>query len=313
MQSSKPPRFSLLRSTIVLGIAASASGILVVILTLLCGFERDAFLIGGFFWGFFLSPFVLLDGRRRLGWKNTFIFIGLIAGLSFIAEHLGSKYGFPFGDYTYQKANSKLLDLMLFNQVPLYVICAWCLIVYLAFATTNTLIGGFTSNENPSYRTALSPAKGGMANILWLPLLAVADGLIATNLDLIMDPVAVEILGRWTWHNVGANYCGIPLSNFAGWFVAVFLISLIFRTYLWTSSSSKSKARIPNSSSDAVRTSVPSWLEYVSPLLCFIFQLRFSIVALQTGHSEYAFVGIATTLPLLLVAILLFQARRRKQ
>ncbi len=318
MQLSKLsfPHFSLTELTKVLAIAAILTGILAIFLTLSFGFSEGAFVTGSILWYLFLIPFTFLDCWRRIGWKKTLIFVGLVVGLCFAAEYLGTKYGLFFGSYTYQPENM-MLGLQSFNPVLLYtiVVFMWWLIIYLAFATTNTLVGGFPSSSRTA--STLPKAQGRrMSNALWLFSLAATDGLIATNLDIILDPVSVKILGHWTWHGVGSNsYYGIPHSNFVTWFVLVLLVTLIFRTHLWATSSSELKARIANSSSNtvSVKTSSPSWLEYVPPLLYFIFQLRLSTIAIQTGYPEYAFVGIAVMLPFLLVAIVLFQVRRTSQ
>jgi len=52
-----------------------------------------------------------------------------------------------------------------------------------------------------------------------------ATGLIAVLVDLLIDPVAVAI-GYWVWHVQGNVYYGIPLLNFVGWFVLMFLAPL---------------------------------------------------------------------------------------
>ncbi len=56
---------------------------------------------------------------------------------------------------------------------------------------------------------------------LWwqVPLLT---GVIAVVLDLFIDPVAVEV-GYWVWLVKGTVYYGIPLLNYVGWFVLMFL------------------------------------------------------------------------------------------
>ena len=56
---------------------------------------------------------------------------------------------------------------------------------------------------------------------LWwqVPLLT---GVIAVVLDLFIDPVAVEA-GYWVWLVKGTVYYGIPLLNYVGWFVLMFL------------------------------------------------------------------------------------------
>ena len=59
---------------------------------------------------------------------------------------------------------------------------------------------------------------------LWwqVPLTA---GIIAVVLDLFIDPVAVEA-GYWVWFVQGTIYYGIPLLNYVGWFVLMFLAPL---------------------------------------------------------------------------------------
>ena len=52
-----------------------------------------------------------------------------------------------------------------------------------------------------------------------------ATALIAVTADLFIDPVAVAI-GYWVWNVRGEVYYGIPLLNFVGWFVLMFLAPL---------------------------------------------------------------------------------------
>ena len=59
---------------------------------------------------------------------------------------------------------------------------------------------------------------------LWwqVPLLT---ALIAVVMDLFIDPVAIEA-GYWVWLVQGTVYYGIPLLNYVGWFVLMFLSPL---------------------------------------------------------------------------------------
>ena len=59
---------------------------------------------------------------------------------------------------------------------------------------------------------------------LWwqVPLIT---GVIAVVLDLFIDPVAVAA-GYWVWFVQGTVYYGIPLLNYVGWFVLMFLAPL---------------------------------------------------------------------------------------
>jgi putative membrane protein len=49
-----------------------------------------------------------------------------------------------------------------------------------------------------------------------------AAAILAVLLDLFIDPVAVAA-GYWVWRLPGTVYYGIPLLNFAGWFVLMLL------------------------------------------------------------------------------------------
>ena len=59
---------------------------------------------------------------------------------------------------------------------------------------------------------------------LWLfvPLLTAG---IAVVFDLFLDPIAVKA-GYWVWFVEGTVYYGIPLLNYVGWFVLMFLAPL---------------------------------------------------------------------------------------
>ncbi len=73
------------------------------------------------------------------------------------------------------------------------------------------------------------------ARLWWeIPLLT---AFIAVLLDLLIDPIAVAA-GYWVWLVEGSAYYGIPLLNFAGWFVLMLLAPLawmsIARQQDWT-------------------------------------------------------------------------------
>jgi uncharacterized membrane protein len=55
---------------------------------------------------------------------------------------------------------------------------------------------------------------------------AVASGLFALNIDLVMDPVASSN-GLWTWTVSIVDILRVPLFNFVGWFMLIFFYDLI--------------------------------------------------------------------------------------
>ena len=57
----------------------------------------------------------------------------------------------------------------------------------------------------------------------------VLDGLLALNIDLALDAVAIR-LGFWSWgQGLKFQYFGVPYANFWAWFVVVFSFSLGYR------------------------------------------------------------------------------------
>ncbi|HUT54533.1 MAG TPA: carotenoid biosynthesis protein [bacterium] len=73
-----------------------------------------------------------------------------------------------------------------------------------------------------------------VANILlpraWVLWRAGLGGLLAVNLDLWLDPVQTSATFKsWVWVSPDAiNIFSIPLSNFIGWFLLIFLFALMF-------------------------------------------------------------------------------------
>lgn len=100
--------------------------------------------------------------------------------------------------YTYGQFLIMVLD------VPLCIGVAWGCIIYSAME--------FSDASSLPY---------------WLrPIL---DGLLALNIDLALDAVAVR-LGFWNWGlQLNEQYFGVPFGNFWAWFWVVFSFSLGFR------------------------------------------------------------------------------------
>jgi hypothetical protein len=86
--------------------------------------------------------------------------------------------------------------LIMFGDVPLAVGVGWGVIIYSAQCFSNA--------------TSLPPM-----------LRPVLDGLLALNIDLAMDAVAIR-LGMWQWGiDLTAEYFGVPYANFWAWFWVV--------------------------------------------------------------------------------------------
>lgn len=123
--------------------------------------------------------------------------LGLCALLGFLVETAGVHTGFPFGGYTY----TNVLFPLVFGT-PIVMGAAW--IILLAYVRHMGI-----SNK---------------AGRLWS---AAVGALWMVAIDLVIDPLAAGPLGYWTWENPHGYY-GVPWSNFGGWWLAAFLLLLIY-------------------------------------------------------------------------------------
>jgi len=121
-------------------------------------------------------------------WIVPFLATGAIA---FTAEHVGTGYGFPFGDYSY----TALLGPRIGERVPFVIPVSWFLVAL------------------PSFFIAarLTPNRGPWARIVF-------GALFLTAWDLALDPAMSFLTPYWLWGIEGAYY-GMPAVNLLGWVV----------------------------------------------------------------------------------------------
>jgi uncharacterized membrane protein len=209
---------------------------------------------------------MLLYGARRA------LTVGLlIVVLSYLVETLGVNSGFPFGAYRY----TGILFPALPGSAPLAVMFAWVLIVLGAYGWIQT-----------SKRFA-----GGLASV--------AGALLATLLDLAIEPVAAHVVHYWQWLVPGTiNYYGVPLTNFVAWFlVALALLLLTSRLLV------KPIIVLKSSAAEAVPTwAVPTWLAWLMPRLLFCTSLfMFGLVDLTHGYYAGTVAALIAAITLLLL------------
>ena len=157
-----------------------------------------------------LLAFVCLHGWHRYGWYKMLVFFILTFAISWSAESLSIATGFPFGVYHYTGLIGDKL-----GAVPIMIIPAYFLTGYLAWTMGGIFAGG----------RGTGMAKGSLIRV---PLIA---ALIMVLWDVCFDPVLSTIEGNWVWEEGGA-YFGVPLSNFGGWFLTVYLIFQAFAIFL---------------------------------------------------------------------------------
>jgi putative membrane protein len=128
----------------------------------------------------------------------------ILTAYAYGIEYVGTKTGFPYGDFAYEVP----LGPMLFDTIPLGLPVFFLPLVLNSYLLCLLLLG-------ERARSAL----------VCLP--AVIAAVLAV--DLVLDPAAVA-LGFWSYG--GGVYYGVPLSNYAGWVlsatVATVLVDIAF-------------------------------------------------------------------------------------
>ena len=136
--------------------------------------------------------------RTGGGWGLVRLLSGVVYGVALEAATIHQVAAYAYGRFW----------VMVTPEVPLAIGVGWGVIVYGARLYTQAL------------------ALPG-----WLR--AVLNGLLALNIDLAMDVVAIR-LGFWDWgQGLDFQYFGVPWGNFWAWFWVVWGFTLVWETGTW--------------------------------------------------------------------------------
>lgn len=154
--------------------------------------------------------FALIHGALFYRWRGILIFLLTCALVGNIFENLGVRTGFPFGHYYF----TDLMGPKIF-VVPMFLGLAYLGMAYLSWTLARIIMEG-THEILSGFR------------VIALPLVA---SCIMVSWDFSMDPIWSTILHAWIWRD-GGTYFGVPLTNFFGWFLTVYIFYQLFAFYL---------------------------------------------------------------------------------
>ncbi len=141
----------------------------------------------------------------------------LILIISWAIEHIGVTTGFPFGTYSY----TDVLAPKVGGVVPLAIPFAWLMVVPAAIGITERVLHGRDIGQQ-----YISSAHHATTFHMLLKALGAAS--FALLLDVTIEPVSVHVNGYWVWDDVRSGFYGVPVSNFAAWWVtSVILVWLL--------------------------------------------------------------------------------------
>jgi len=154
--------------------------------------------------------FALVHGAREYGLRGILRYIGICIVVGNLIENVGVMTGIPFGRYYFVE----LMGPKLFN-VPILLGLAYIGMSYVSWMLARLIAG----SGDPG---------NGEAGLLNLPIVA---SFIMVAWDLAQDPVWSTVLRGWVW-NDGGPWFGVPVSNYFGWYLTVFIVYLLFAASL---------------------------------------------------------------------------------
>jgi putative membrane protein len=188
-----------------------------------------------------LFAFSLLHCIETRGAPRSLLMLGAGFGIALTMEYLGSAHDILFGTYDY----TNLLGPKAFGHVPVIIPIAWFMMLYPSWEVAGLLVTRYAIRD-----TQYTPA------ITYHVMRVILAALAMTAWDLSLDPRMVAD-GAWVWQNVPAlNYFGIPLSNFAGWFVTSALIYCVWALLEIRDWRSEIKSKSPISN---LQSQLPVW------------------------------------------------------
>lgn len=198
-----------------LRIALSIVTVLFLIETLLATFTSflPASLVPLVFNGL-LNVFVVLHMLTMYRGRDVAAFYVITLVISNAFENLSILTGFPFGHYDYTDALGAKIFFVPVLVGASYVgaaYCSWVMALAILRQWRRPLTGA---------AIVVTPVFAAFFMVMW---------------DLSFDPRSSTIRQWWIWRDGGA-YFGVPVSNFLGWYLTVFVFMLVFALWLrWSS------------------------------------------------------------------------------
>ena len=157
-----------------------------------------------------LNIFVIMHMLTLYRGRDVVFFYAATLVISNAFENLSILTGFPFGHYDYTDALGPKIFL-----VPVLVGASYVGAAYASWIISLAIL-----------RQWRRPLTG--ASVVVVPLFA---AIFMVMWDLTFDPNSSTVRQWWIWRDGGA-YFGVPISNFAGWYLTVFTFMLVFALWL---------------------------------------------------------------------------------
>lgn len=150
------------------------------------------------------------SAAHLLGAGAALRLVAIAMSFGWLAEQLGSSYGWFFGSYTYTPVLGPRL-----GDVPVVIPMMWFALAYIGYVVSNLIVW-----QDP----VDAPASLGHDAIL-----ALVGTTVVTCYDLGVDPYMVYVLKAWIMAKTDGWWFGETVQGFAGWMTVSFAILFAFR------------------------------------------------------------------------------------
>ena len=151
-----------------------------------------------------------ISATRLLGSGAALRLAAIATGTGWLAEQLGSSYGWFFGSYTYTTVLGPAL-----GDVPVVIPLMWFALAYSGHVIANLIVW-----QDP---------VDGPAPLRHDALMALLGATVVTCYDLGGDPYMVYVLKAWIMAKKDGWWFGETLQGFVGWMTVSFTILFAFR------------------------------------------------------------------------------------
>jgi len=211
-----------------------------------------------------LTAAAVVHGLTLYRARDVVVFYVLTFLVSNFFENLSIITGFPFGHYQYTLELGPRLFHVPLVIGPFYVAAgymSWVLALAL-LRVWNKRLRGWT--------TVLVPLIAGVLMVAW---------------DVCIDPSDSTIHGQWTREH-GGGYFGVPLVNYAGWFLTVMVFYLVFAAYLRVGKRSGEHSGAARAAGREQAPALPKAFWYQAAVLYFGMGLARPLLALTTKNEQ---------------------------
>ena len=166
----------------------------------------------------------LVAAVTKMGWPKTVAFTFVAWAIAYAAEFTSTRIGFPFGLYVYVDT-TRDRELWLAN-VPFFDSLSFSFLCYLGYAVAILLYAPLVCVRR-DFQVADTRAIRTSRRVL------LTGAFLTALLDLVIDPLTVRgdrwFLGKIYYYPEGGIHFGVPLSNYAGWFLVALATIAVFQ------------------------------------------------------------------------------------